>query len=134
MFLKSLKIERDTEVIREIAFHKGLNLIIDETRTSNAQESGNNVGKTTVLKLIDFCLGGNGANVYKDSEFRDRSNTELEDFLKDNNVIITLVLKEDLLIASSLETIIRKNFLSRTAKLQEINGDYYNLMLRGELG
>ncbi len=53
MFLKSLKIENNGTVIRNIEFHKGINLIIDETKTSDRKESGNSVGKTTVLRLID---------------------------------------------------------------------------------
>jgi uncharacterized protein YydD (DUF2326 family) len=125
MFLKSLKIEQEATIIRDIPFHKGLNLIIDETQTSSLQESGNNVGKTTVLKLIDFCFGGSGTNIYNDSEFRGRTNTALEAFLK-NNVIITLTLKEDLSLEDSTEIVIRRNFLLRNEKIQEINGEYYN--------
>ena len=86
MFLKKLVIENDSRIIREIKFHKGLNLIVDETKTDNLQETGNNVGKTTVLRLIDFCLGSDGKNVYKDTEFRDRTNTYIENFLKENNI------------------------------------------------
>lgn len=126
MFLSSLKIENDSKLIREVSFRKGLNLIIDETKTTNIQESGNNVGKTTVLKLIDYCLGGNGENVYKDVEFKNKSNTTLEDFLKGNNVIITLVLKSDLSNSESQEITIRRNFLARSSKIQEINGEYHN--------
>jgi uncharacterized protein YydD (DUF2326 family) len=126
MFLKYLKIESESSVIREVVFHKGLNLIIDETKTANAQESGNNVGKTTVLKLIDYCLGGKGDNVYRDSEFKNRVNIEVEDYIKENAVTITLSLKGDLLQENSEEIIIRKNFLSRKNKIQEINGEHYN--------
>jgi uncharacterized protein YydD (DUF2326 family) len=125
MFLKNLKIENESSVIRDIAFHKGLNLIIDETKTANVQESGNNVGKTTVLKLIDFCLSGTGSNVYKDSEFKDKTDVHLEDFLKKNNIITTLVLKDDLSVANSEEITIRRNFLARSQKIQEINGEQY---------
>ena len=56
MFLKLLLISTPTKVIREINFHKGLNLIVDDTPNSETS-TGNNVGKTTILKLIDFCLG-----------------------------------------------------------------------------
>lgn len=126
MFLKTLKIEKDSDVIREISFKKGLNLIIDVTSSANLQESGNNVGKTTVLRLIDFCLGGNGENVYKDPEFKDKTNTQIESFLKDNNIIITLILKEDLDNYDSQEIVIKKNFLKNSEKVQEINGEYYN--------
>ena len=58
MFIKSLTIENSSGVIREIPFHKGLNLIVDETKSNNEtnKASGNNVGKTTVIRLINFCI------------------------------------------------------------------------------
>ncbi len=127
MFLKRLDIQNKDSIIRSVNFHKGINLIIDETQTSDKKESGNNVGKTTVLRLIDFCLGGKGENIYKDPEFKDKgSNSQIKSFLKNNNIIISLVLKEDLDIEASAEIIIRRNFLSRSNKIQEINGDNYN--------
>lgn len=126
MFLKLLKIENDENVIREIPFHKGINLIVDETNTDNEQESGNNVGKTTTIRLIDFCLGGKGKNIYQDQEFKNKSNNVIENFLKNNNIIITLILKEDLDDTNSREITIRRNFLTRKDKIQEINGESYN--------
>jgi uncharacterized protein YydD (DUF2326 family) len=126
MFLKTLKIENGDSLIREIPFHTGINLIVDDTHTSDRKESGNNVGKTTVLRLIDFCLAGKGENIYKDSEFKDKSNNDIiEKFLKENNIIITLILKEDLDITSSKEITIRRNFLSRKLKILEIDGEEY---------
>ena len=65
MFLKSLIISTPNKVIREISFHKGINLIVDE---SIEQITGNNVGKTTVLRLIDYCLGGDAKDIYVDPE------------------------------------------------------------------
>jgi uncharacterized protein YydD (DUF2326 family) len=55
MFLKSLLISTPTKVIREIPFHKGLNLIVDETPSCETL-TGNNVGKTTVLRLLISAL------------------------------------------------------------------------------
>ena len=125
MFLKKLTIENGESIIREISFKKGINLIVDEGTTDN-KESGNNVGKTTVLRLIDFCLGGKGDNIYKDSEFKKKgSNATVENFLKNNNIIVTLVLKENLEDEKSSEIIIKRNFLSRNGKIQEINGKSY---------
>jgi len=127
MFLKELNIHNGDSLIRSITFHKGINLIIDETKTSDKKESGNNVGKTTVLRLIDFCLGGKGKNIYKDPEFKEKgSNSQIENFLKNNNIIISLIIKEDLDIETSDEIIIRRNFLSHRNKIQEINGEYFN--------
>ncbi len=59
MFVKRLEIKTGLgNPIRDIKFSEGLNLIVDNTSTINQRETGNNVGKTTVLKLIDYCLGG----------------------------------------------------------------------------
>ena len=54
MFLKNLSIYNDNKPIREINFRKGINLIVDESSSANKTDSGNSVGKTTVLRLIDF--------------------------------------------------------------------------------
>ena len=56
MFLKNLTITKGASVIRDIEFRKGINLIVDN---SEGKITGNSVGKTTVLKLIDFCFGAN---------------------------------------------------------------------------
>jgi uncharacterized protein YydD (DUF2326 family) len=67
MFLKSLTITRgDGTIIQDIRFHTGLNLIVDETPVLSGKETGNNVGKTTVLKLVDFCLGDKAKGIYSD--------------------------------------------------------------------
>ena len=127
MILKSLTIDNNGTVIRDIPFHKGINLIVDETKTTNRKESGNNVGKTTVLRLIDFCLAGKGENIYKDPEFKDKgSNSVVKEHLINKQVTITLVLKEDLEVPSSEEITIRRNFLSRNDKIQEINEETFN--------
>lgn len=125
MFLKNLKIENSLQTIREISFFKGINLIIDETKTDDKRESGNSVGKTTVLRLIDFCFGGEGKNIYQDTEFRKKSNTNVEEFLKNNNIVITLTLKDDLEDETSREIEIKRNFLSRSKKIQLINNESY---------
>ena len=66
MFLKTLTISTPSKVIREITFHKGINLIIDDSKEEHI--TGNSVGKTTVLKLIDFCLGAKAKNIFEDPE------------------------------------------------------------------
>ncbi|MFT4073484.1 MAG: DUF2326 domain-containing protein, partial [Dysgonamonadaceae bacterium] len=88
------------------------------------KESGNNVGKTTVIRLIDYCLGGKGENIYKDTEFTQNTNTEVETFLKQNNIIVTLSLVDDL-DNPLTEICIKRNFLSRRDKITEINGESY---------
>ncbi|TNE68185.1 DUF2326 domain-containing protein [bacterium] len=126
MFLKKLTILNKSEVIREIPFHKGINLIVDETPINSedlTQISGNNVGKTTVLRLIDFCFGADGKSIYQDTEFKNQPNTKIENFLKENEIIISLLLVSDLDNSEEKGIIIRKNFLPRSKKIQEINGE-----------
>lgn len=98
MFLKSLLIECDTHIIRNIPFHKGMNFIVDETKASNssAVNTGNNIGKTTVIRLINYCLGGNEKNIYQSKEFKNNINETVKSFLHDKNVKLTLRLQENL--------------------------------------
>jgi uncharacterized protein YydD (DUF2326 family) len=121
MFLESLTIKNDEEVIREISFHKGINLIVDETTSDDRTETGNNVGKTTVLRLIDFCLYGSGQNIYTDSEFK-TTNQNVESFLKENNIIITLTLSDQIGDENSPRIVIERNFLKHGEKIQRIDG------------
>ena len=124
MFLKSLIIQNEDQIIRDIPFHKGINLIVDETPSENKTASGNSVGKTTVLRLIDYCLDGSGENIFVDPEFKTK-NHKIEDFLKENNIIITLNLIEDINDEYSRKIEIRRNFLKYGEKIQTINGKLY---------
>ncbi|HCJ7288635.1 TPA: DUF2326 domain-containing protein, partial [Vibrio cholerae] len=93
MFIKKIIIATPSHIIREIPFHKGLNLVVDE---SDGQVTGNSVGKTTVLKLIDFCLGAKPKIIYEDPENRKEIYSLVKDYLVDNNVSIFLYLSENL--------------------------------------
>jgi len=124
MFLKSLTITHgDGAIIRDIRFHAGLNLIVDETPIVSGKETGNNVGKTTVLKLVDFCLGAKARGIYSDHENKKHEYKLVKDFLVDNRVIISLVLKEDLSQEKSREVLIERNFLARQDKIQRVDGN-----------
>lgn len=128
MFIKSLKISSGDNVIRELIFRKGINLIVDETpETINLEmdrgneKTGNNVGKTTVLKLIDFCLAGNAKSIYSDPENPKQTYDVVKNYLIDNEILITLVLKEDLEKDDSKEIKIERNFLARKKLIRKIN-------------
>jgi len=123
MFLKSLTITcGDSVIIRDIRFHPGLNLIVDETPDISGKETGNNVGKTTVLKLVDFCFGAGAKGIYSDDENKRNEYKLVKDFLIDREVCISLVLKDDLLQKESREVRIERNFLARKDKIQRIDG------------
>ena len=93
MFIEKLKISTKNQTIREMNFHRGMNLIIDNTPlTDNLKLTGNNVGKTTVLKLIYFCLGGEGKDIYTDEENKNKVYEEVKSFLINHEVLVTLTL------------------------------------------
>ena len=124
MFLKSLIIKKENENIRNIKFHKGLNLIIDETPSDDTKATGNNIGKTTVLKLIDFCLGAKQSIIYSDTETKKDEYKLVKEFLQDNNVVIILTLVENLDDENSKKIVIERNFLSGKKAIRLINGEY----------
>lgn len=121
MFIKTLKIEKSSVIIREINFHKGLNLIVDE---SEAKITGNGVGKTTVLKLIDFCFGADPKHIYVDHETRTHEYKLVKDFLIENKILITLVLTNDL-DGKDEDIVIQRNFASRKEIIRTINGEQF---------
>jgi Uncharacterized protein conserved in bacteria (DUF2326). len=123
MFLKQLIIRKGDEIIRDITFRMGVNLIVDETDSENKTESGNNVGKTTVFRLIDFCLDGDGKNIYADPEFK-IPNVEIEDFLKQNKVRIILVLSSDFYNDDN-DIVIEREFAPGDRYTRKINGQLY---------
>ena len=82
MFIKSLRIRKTTtdEIVREVLFHKGANLIVD----TEDSESHNRVGKTTFLKLIDIAMGAKDRKlIYTDAD-TGTVTEELRDFIVTN--------------------------------------------------
>ena len=120
MYLSKLTITSPGKVIRDIEFHKGLNLIVDET-PENTTGTGNNVGKTTVLRLIDYCLGGDVDGIYRNPEDKHESYALVKDFLIGNNVIVTLILVDDL-DTPSKKVVIERDFKTGRSSLIRING------------
>lgn len=120
MYLSRLTISSPGKVIRDIKFHKGLNLIVDET-PDDTTGTGNNVGKTTVLRLIDYCLGGDVDGIYRNPEDKHASYTLVKDFLTGNNVIVTLILVDDL-DTPSKKVVIERDFKTGRNSLIRVNG------------
>lgn len=94
MFIKRLIIKETKptqEIIREIPFTKGMNFIVDAGKD---QEKGNSVGKTTVLKLIDICLGAKDRKyIYYDDETK-QTNEKLKNYIIGNKVNVELMVVE----------------------------------------
>jgi uncharacterized protein YydD (DUF2326 family) len=88
MYLNNLVVysnEVETE-IRNIKFKKDLNLIVD---SGKEQKSGNDIGKTTFLRAIDFCFGSDLKELYYDRDEK-KENSEIKDFLINNQIVFTL--------------------------------------------
>lgn len=123
---RMLIIKKEDEIIRNIKFNMGLNLIVDDTPAEVLTDSGNGVGKTTVLKLIDYCLGGQKRHIYTGSEGKSSENTEVKNFLIDNEVLVVLELSNNKELTST-DLKIERNFLTGKKKIQKINGkDFSN--------
>lgn len=123
MYIKELIIESNAGVIRHLNFKMGLNIVVDNTPNDKTTQTGNNVGKTTVLKLIDFCLGASPSIIYHDTESKKDKYILVENFLSDKEVCITLVLCQNLEDENSNIVIIKRNFLKRTKNIRMINGN-----------
>ena len=126
MLLKKfiLKNERG-EVLREVTFKKGMNIILGEN-TKNKNESTNSLGKTTLIRCIDFCLDGKVDAIYKDPEFK-TVNTEVADFLTQSKPTFTLVLSRS--FASKTELVIERklDLAAKKGKVRNfINGELYS--------
>ncbi|SOB58170.1 conserved protein of unknown function [Pseudodesulfovibrio profundus] len=72
------------KLIRDIPFKKGLNII------TNQDAAGNQIGKSTALRAIDFCLGGDIHQLWTDPETK-AANKDVKQFLTSGNVVFHLV-------------------------------------------
>lgn len=90
MYIKKLILSEtfpEEKEIRNITFKKGLNVIVDDSG-----KRGNNVGKTTALKVIDICLGAKDKKyIYTDFE-TGSINSKLKNYIEDKKVIAELIL------------------------------------------
>ena len=115
MIIKKLivrKTKPSEDIIREVVFNKkGLNLIVDNT-PENAIESGNSVGKSTAIKIIDLCLGAKSVReLYYDADTRSENKT-VKDFLSKYKVQAELCLED----SNNKEYIIKRDLFSNGKK------------------
>lgn len=123
MFLRTLKIYKGGEILRTITFKKGMNFIVDNTPINDdVKQSGNSVGKTTVLRLVDYCLGSKGDSIWRDTENNTKENTVVKLFLEENNVEVELELV-DSFERPRKTIVIRRNFLSGKDKQILVNSE-----------
>ncbi len=87
IFLDKLTIFKNGDILREINFKKGLNLI---TNSFGVGRTGNGVGKTTLPRVVDFIFMGQLDVVYVDPEYKE-ANKEIKGFFEKNDVMATLL-------------------------------------------
>ena len=132
MLLKNLKIFSNGIEIRNIPFKTGLNLILDN-ETILGTESGNSIGKTTLLRIVDYCLGSDGKDIYTDPEFKTEYNTEVYNFVQNNQVSAQL----ELTLRNNTNIILERNLIIEGEKYYKINDEeiilisYTNISITG---
>ena len=112
---KLLLKHRNWDIIRDVDFSLWLNLIVD----NDLEEKWNNVGKTTLLRCIDYCLWSDGQDIYKDKETK-AINQKVYKFLLDIEI--------HLYVTNSLgdSILLRRNFPSTSKQgVLEIDGINY---------
>lgn len=83
MQLIKLQILDGAAVRREIKFQEGINII------TNAEADGNHIGKSTALRVINFCLGSDGENIWIDPDSRTTSDS-IRKYVTSGNVTFVL--------------------------------------------
>ena len=93
MYLSKLIIcTDDNDIVREVPFVKGLNLVLGRV---SGEGSTNNLGKTTLIRCINFCLGGSLKEFYEDEETK-TINTKVEEYIISKQLIFSLSFVESL--------------------------------------
>src|SRR6478735_65677 len=58
--MKLISLRANFPEFHSVELHDGMNIIVaDRTKEATRTDSRNGLGKTTVIALIDFCLGAN---------------------------------------------------------------------------
>lgn len=123
LFINKLELFKDGAPLRTLNFSSGLNLIIDETVDEHEGDTGNSVGKTTVLRLIDYCLGSKSQSIYRDPDSK-KDIVPIKSFLEKHRVLVRLTLSEESdKIDDASKYVIERNFIkSGSAKVQRADG------------
>lgn len=85
MQLVNLTITKGSDVVQQINFKSGANII------TNTGDNGNQIGKSTSLRAINFCLGSDGRNLWVDPD-NSNVNSEVRDLIFFGEVVFSLEL------------------------------------------
>lgn len=121
-------------IIRDIPFNlQGLNLIVDKTSVK-VEESGNNVGKTTLLNIIDLCFGAKSIKkLYYDVD-TGTENKVVKDFLETYRIEAELHLvekdnkKNKIVLTRELFTRGKKKINGRTLNKKDFEAELKSIL------
>ena len=108
MYLKYLTIrDKDKIVIQHVNFKMGVNIIMGDTVDNDDTTNTNSIGKTTLIRSLDFCLGGKWESMVIDKEIKKNRNNTVFNFFKE--------------IAPNFELMLVKNLEDETSYSLKIN-------------
>ncbi|WP_052433701.1 hypothetical protein [Acinetobacter pittii] len=115
MYIRNLNIkDKNGIIIQDVDFTLGLNIVLGIKDDNTG--STNSLGKTTLLRAIDFCLEGKYQNFYEDDESKNIVNTEVIDFLKKAELIFSIELTKSLKHKSSFNINFSRKLISKPTK------------------
>jgi len=127
MYIKSIAIYEsfpEIKEIRKVNFKLGANFIVDNGGTD---QKGNNLGKTTVLRIIDICLGSQDRKyIYTDDELG-IVNESLENYITNNKIFAEMIIQDSLNEDEVQEKHVLKVDLYQNGK-RFIDEERYNLL------
>ena len=122
MYLRQLTLTKSSgEPIRAVTFQKGLNLVLG---IADEKGSSNSLGKTTLVRCINFCLAGKVEEFYVDSENKKVENKAVKDFLIQNQVDFELLFSKEFdesNLHHDLKISRRITFDAKTQKIEVLN-------------
>lgn len=121
MYLKTLTITKSNgDIVRQIKFVKGLNLIVG---ISNEGGTSNSLGKTTLVRCLNYCFGGDVNDFYVDDENQKIENLDVKNFLILNSVKFELILGRSFERDSVSDIKISRQITTnnKTSKIESIN-------------
>lgn len=119
MYLRYINITNIEGTVRTVRFQPGLNLIVDEACDDDTG-TGNNVGKTTLLNLIAYCLGGPAKAVYRSADGQE--NREVRQFLTQTQVVVEVCMVATMAVDESRRVVVCRNFLKDSERLCTVDG------------
>ena len=88
MQLNKLSVYKNEEIVREVSFKVGLNLITNSAGDNS--KTGNGVGKSTPSRLLDYVFMSNGKDIYTEPEFG-RNIPEVFEYITNNSIYVELI-------------------------------------------